>query len=372
MNSKRVLIVGGAGFIGSHLADHLLKAGHSVRVLDELDPQVHGRITRPPHVSSEAEFLKGDVRDRAAVDRALRGIDVVFHLAAAVGVGQSMYQIAYYSSNNAFGTAVLLEAMLEQRVERLVVASSMSVYGEGLYVDSRKQPVVNATRDLSRVRKRCWEVTGADGVALRAVATPEDKPVEPKSVYALLKYHQECMCLCVGEAYRIPTVALRFFNTYGPRQALSNPYTGVIAIFASRLLNNQRPLMFEDGMQQRDFVSVHDVAHACRLAMDTPEAAGHVFNIGSGQAVSVRELAVRIADVLGKPSLGPVTTGKYRVGDVRHCFADISRARRVLHYRPRVNLEDGLEELAEWLDGKVATDRVPQASKELAARGLTL
>jgi dTDP-L-rhamnose 4-epimerase len=372
MKSKRVLIVGGAGFIGSHLADHLLAEGHFVRILDELDPQVHGLTTLPSHLAADAEFVKGDVRDRSVVERALRRIDIVFQLAASVGVGQSMYEIANYTSNNAFGTAVLLEGLIEHRVERLIVASSMSIYGEGLYLDLKNRVVPYVRRDLSRVRQRLWDNVDKDGLPLHPVATPEDKPAEPQSIYALLKHHQERMCLCVGEAYAIPTVALRFFNTYGPRQALSNPYTGVIAIFASRLLNNRPPIMFEDGLQQRDFVSVHDVAQACGRAMEVPAAAGNVFNIGSGQAISVKDLAVRIAIVLGKSNLHPVTIRKHRIGDVRHCFADISHARRVLGYEPAVNLNQGLAELAGWLDGQVAMDRVPQASAELAVRGLTL
>jgi dTDP-L-rhamnose 4-epimerase len=372
MNTKRVLIVGGAGFIGSHLADHLLAEGHFVRILDELDPQVHGCVGLPPELAAGADFVKGDVRDRATVDRALRRIDVVFHLAASVGVGQSMYQIVQYTSNNALGTAVLLQALAERPVERLIVASSMSIYGEGLYRDFKNRPVPNVKRDLTRVRQRLWELVDADGVPLRPLPTPEEKAVEPQSVYALLKHHQERMSLCIGEAYSIPTVALRFFNTYGPRQALSNPYTGVIAIFASRILNNRPPVMYEDGAQQRDFVSVHDVAQACRLAMQVPEAAGLVFNVGSGCAISIRDLAQRMAGVLGKNNLEPVITDKYRIGDVRHCFADISRARRVLGYQPMVSLAEGLAELAGWLDGRVAMDLVPQASAELAARGLTL
>ncbi len=372
MNSKRVLIVGGAGFIGSHLADHLLARGHFVRILDELDPQVHGITALPRQLAADAEFVKGDVRDHAIVERALHRIEVVFHLAASVGVGQSMYQIADYTSNNALGTAVLLQALIDHPVERLIVASSMSIYGEGLYVDVNDRVVPNVKRELNRVRQRLWEVVDTNGAPLRPLPTPEDKPIEPQSVYALLKHHQERMCLCVGAAYAIPTVALRFFNTYGPRQALSNPYTGVIAIFASRILNRRPPIMYEDGLQQRDFVSVHDVAHACRLAMEVPQAAGLVFNVGSGQAISIKDLARRIATVLGKSKLHPVTTGKYRIGDVRHCFADIDRARRVLAYEPKVSLEQGLAELAGWLDGQVAMDLVPQASAELAARGLTL
>jgi dTDP-L-rhamnose 4-epimerase len=372
MNSRNVLIVGGAGFIGSHLADHLLAEGHSVRILDELDPQVHGLAGLPSQLTADAEFVKGDVRDRNTVDRALRRIDLVFHFAASVGVGQSMYQIAHYTSNNCLGTAVLLEALIENRVERLIVASSMSVYGEGLYLDERNRVVPNARRDLSRVRRRLWEITGAAGLPLQAVPTPEEKPVEPQSVYALLKHHQERMCLCVGEAYGIPTVALRLFNTYGPRQALSNPYTGVIAIFASRILNGRPPIMFEDGLQQRDFVNVHDVAQACRRAMEVPDAAGMTFNVGSGRPISITELAQRIAKALGKSELRPVATEKFRIGDVRHCFADISHARRVLRYEPAITLDEGLGELVAWLDGQIAIDRVPQASAELAARGLTL
>ena len=372
MKNKRVLIVGGAGFIGSHLADHLLAEGHFVRVLDELDPQVHGCTALPSDIAGDVEFIKGDVRDRSAVDRALENIDVVFHLAASVGVGQSMYQIAHYTSNNVFGTAVLLEALIEHRVERLVVASSMSIYGEGLYLDSRNRLVANARRDLPRLRQRLWDIIDTKGIALRPLPTSEDKAVEPQSVYALSKHHQERMCLCIGEAYSIPTVALRFFNAYGPRQSLSNPYTGVIAIFASRVLNNRPPILFEDGLQMRDFVSVHDVAQACRLAMEVPQAAGMVFNVGSGQAISIRELARRVASALGKNNLQPISTGKYRIGDVRHCFADINRARCVLGYEPNVTLDKGLSELAGWLDGQVAMDHVRQASAELAARGLTL
>lgn len=372
MKSKHVLIVGGAGFIGSHLADYLLAEGHSVRILDELDPQVHGLASLPSQLTADVEFVKGDVRDLNTVGRALRRIDIVFHLAASVGVGQSMYQIAHYTSNNSLGTAVLLEALIEQRVERLIVASSMSVYGEGLYLDGRQRVVPNVRRDLKRVRQRLWEIVGADGLPLQPFPTPEDKPAEPQSVYALLKHHQERMCLCVGEAYGIPTVALRFFNTYGPRQALSNPYTGVIAIFASRILNGRSPIMFEDGLQQRDFVSVHDVAQACGRAMEVPEAAGMTFNVGSGRPVSIMELGQRISSALGKSELPPIATGKFRIGDVRHCFADISRARLVLGYKPAISLDEGLAELASWLDGQVAMDRLPQASAELAARGLTL
>jgi dTDP-L-rhamnose 4-epimerase len=248
----------------------------------------------------------------------------------------------------------------------------MSIYGEGLYQDVQGNLIAGEQRSIEQLKQRKWELQSNSGEILSPVPTPESKPPSLASIYALSKFDQERMCLLTGRAYGIPTVALRFFNVYGPRQALSNPYTGVLAIFASRLLNNRSPLVFEDGYQQRDFVSVHDIAQACRLALETDEADGQVFNVGSGQHYTIRELAERIAGVMGKSYLEPDITGKYRVGDVRHCFADITQARRVLGYQPQVRLEDGLEELVEWLEGQEAVDRVEQASAELSARGLTV
>lgn len=373
MKAQRILITGGAGFIGSHLADLLLEQGHRVRVLDCLLPQVHGEgARRPAYLHPDVELQVGDVRDPRAVREALSGVDAVFHFAAAVGVGQSMYEIAHYTSVNNLGTAVLLEALIERPVKRLIVASSMSVYGEGLYRTPDGRIAVGLERTREQLQAGQWEVLGAGGEVLEPLPTPETKPPALSSVYALSKYDQERLCLLTGRAYNIPTVALRFFNVYGPRQALSNPYTGVLAIFASRLLNGNAPLIFEDGLQQRDFVSVHDVVRACRLALEVPEAAGGVFNIGSGQPMTVREVALAIAEVMGKPHIRAEVAGKYRVGDVRHCFADISLAREVLGYVPRVRFHEGLGELAEWLKGQVATDRVAEARRELEARGLTV
>ena len=368
---KHILITGGAGFIGSHLADELLEQGHRVRALDNLSEQVHGgERKRPAYLSEDVELQVGDVRDREAVRRALKGIDAVYHFAAAVGVGQSMYEIALYTSINNLGTAVLLETLIDRPVERLVVASSMSIYGEGLYKSSDGTIHQAADRRIEQLKAHEWEVHSPNGETLSPIPTPETKQPSLASVYALSKYDQERLCLTVGQAYGIPTVALRFFNVYGTRQALSNPYTGVLAIFASRLLNRKRPLVYEDGLQRRDFVSVRDVAQACRLALDAPEAAGNVFNVGSGQNFPVREIAARIAQALGKQRLGPEITGKYRMGDIRHCFADITQARDLLGYQPRVSFEDGLAELTEWLEGQIALDRVDEAGAELAARGL--
>jgi len=369
---KRVLITGGAGFIGSHLADEMLSHGYSVRVLDNLSPQVHGQEQqRPEYLNPEVELIVGDVRDPQAVEKALQGVDAVYHFAARVGVGQSMYEIADYTDVNNRGTAVLLEALLQKPVERLIVASSMSLYGEGLYRDPQGKVAVGIERPIEQLKARDWEVRNADGEPLTPIPTPETKPPALASVYALSKYDQERLCLITGRAYGISAVALRFFNVFGTRQALSNPYTGVLAIFASRFLNRKAPLVNEDGHQQRDFVSVYDIAQACRLALEVPEADGGVFNVGSGRKYSILEIADRMAKVLGI-DISPEVTGKYRVGDIRHCFADITLARNVLGYQPRVTLDDGLEELAGWLRGQVAYDNVDQAYAELATRGLTV
>jgi len=371
--SQHVLITGGAGFIGSHLADELLERGYRVRALDNLCAQVHGACaTRPDYLSPDVELLRGDVRDPQTVRRALEGIDSVVHFAAMVGVGQSMYQIAEYTSVNQNGTAVLLEALIERPVRKLVVASSMSIYGEGRYRDGQGRIYDDVERKVERLASGDWELRGEEGDPLEPVPTSEDKNPRLASVYALSKYDQERMCLIVGAAYKIPTVAMRFFNVYGPRQALSNPYTGVLAIFASRLLNGRPPILYEDGRQRRDFVSVHDVAAACRLAIECPQARGQVFNIGSGRSVSVRELAEGLMRVTGTQNVGLHVNGEYRLGDIRHCFADISRARRALGYEPNVTLDEGMAELASWLEGRVAEDRVEKAHAELSARGLTL
>jgi dTDP-L-rhamnose 4-epimerase len=318
------------------------------------------------------ELITGYIRDRHAVWRALEGIDAVYHFAATVGVGQSMYEIENYTSINGVGTAVLLEALAKRPVERLVVASSMSIYGEGLYRTPGGGLIEGRERTLAQLKARQWDLTGGDGEPLTPVATPERKCPALPSVYAISKYHQERMCMTVGRAYGIPTVALRFFNIYGTRQALSNPYTGVLAIFASRFLNGQPPLINEDGLQRRDFVSVHDIAQACRLALEVPGAAERVFNVGSGHHFTILEIAELMARTLGKQHIEPEITGRYRMGDIRNCFADISLAREVLGYAPRVTLEEGLLDIAEWLEGQTAVDRAAHASRELMQRGLTI
>jgi dTDP-L-rhamnose 4-epimerase len=370
--AERILVTGGAGFIGSHLARRLLRGGHEVRVLDSLIAQVHGDSRRPDYLEDDVELMVGDVRDRGAVARALDGVDVVVHLAARVGVGQSMYELSEYASVNTYGTSVLLQAMIDRPVRKLVVASSMSIYGEGLYRHPGGEVRAGRERERAQLEAGRWELEDDDGRALEPVPTPESKAPSLASNYALGKFDQERMCLLFGAAYDVPTVALRFFNVYGPDQALSNPYTGVLAIFANRLLNDRPPLIFEDGRQRRDFVSVGDVARACELAIERDGADGSSLNVGSGSSVSVGEIARRLAEILDKPQLNPVLTGKYRVGDIRHCFADIGLATATIGYAPEVDIDEGMTELAAWLEGQACDDRVESAAAELSARGLTI
>jgi dTDP-L-rhamnose 4-epimerase len=370
---RTILVTGGAGFIGAHVANELLAHGYAVRALDSLVPQVHGPGgERPSYLNADVELIVGDVRDPEMLTRSLAGVDAVIHLVSLVGVGQSMYQIDKYTSVNNLGTATLLQVLTTHPVECLVVASSMSIYGEGLYRDAAGNARLATDRSLDQLRAADWEIRTAAGEPLTPVSTPEDKPPALASVYALSKFDQERMTLLVGRAYGIRAVALRFFNTYGPYQALSNPYTGVLSNFAARVLNGKPPLIYEDGLQKRDFVSVYDVAGACRLALECPAADGLAINISSGVAMTVKEVAERTIRALGANSLEPEITGKYRSGDIRHCFADISLARSVLGWEPGVTLERGLDNLADWLSGQSAADRGMEARGELAVRGLML
>jgi dTDP-L-rhamnose 4-epimerase len=361
-----VLVTGGAGFIGRHVAAALLESGYRVRIIDNLIDQAHRGSTAP--TLQGAEFVKADIRDAHAVAAALAGVDHVVHLAAEVGVGQSMYAIDRYVSVNDYGTAVLLQQLIERPVERVVVASSMSVYGEGLYRRRSGEIVEDAARDAAV--SFGWDPVDAEGRSLIPMPTPEWKRPALASVYALTKYAQERLVLNVCGAYGMKGVALRLFNAYGPGQALSNPYTGVLAIFASRLLNGKPPLLFEDGDQRRDFVHVSDVARAFVTALECPSAPGKAYNIGSGEQRSVREAARLLAQAMGRADIEPEISGKARAGDIRHCFADISKAERELGFRPRRNFSEGLAELAQWVARQEAFDRADEARRELEARGL--
>jgi dTDP-L-rhamnose 4-epimerase len=367
----RILVTGGAGFIGSHLVDALVEDGHRVRVLDNFESQVH-QGARPDYLNPAVEYLEGDVRDRQAVRRALDGIEVVFHEAAVVGIGQSMYEVERYVSANALGTAVLWDVMVNDRLplRKFIVASSMSIYGEGQYACARCGPVAPSLRPEAQLAARDWEMRCPRcRQPVQPVPTPEAKPLSPTSVYAVSKRDQEELCLCLGRSYRIPTVALRYFNVYGPRQALSNPYTGVCAIFSARIKHRRPPIVFEDGLQTRDFIHVRDIVRANLLALQDARADDEAINVGTGIATSVAALARGLARLYDVP-VEPELTGRFRAGDIRHCVADVGKL-RALGFAPSVALDDGLRDLAAWAREAAADDLVEQATRELTARGLT-
>lgn len=368
----KVLVPGGAGFIGSHVTEALLARGHEVTVLDALVPQVHGANATPARVPREAEFVHGDVRDESAWARVLPRADAVIHLAAEVGVGQSMYEITRYVDANTHGTALLWQSLarLRTRAGKVVVASSMSIYGEGSYVCPQHGRVAPSPRGEAQLRARDWELHCPQcDATLTPLATPEDKPLAPTSTYAITKRDQEELSLVLGRAYNIPTVALRFFNVYGSRQALSNPYTGAIAIFGARLKNKQAPTVFEDGKQLRDFIHVSDIARAVVLALEEDDGDGRAFNVGTGQPRSIGQVAETLARVMGA-DIAPDVTQQFRAGDIRHCFADMTQMRAAYGFVPQCAFEDGVREWWAWAEREMADDRVLQANAELAARQL--
>jgi dTDP-L-rhamnose 4-epimerase len=371
---KTVLVTGGAGFIGSHVVDALLAHGHHVIVVDALVSQVHGPHTQQPRfLSGEATFIRADLCDREQWVDVLSGVDAVIHLAAEVGVGQSMYEIVRYVRGNSLATAVLLEALLDHRdhIGKIVVASSMSIYGEGAYLCPNCGVIYPRTRQNEDVQRHQWEMRCATcGEVATPIPTGEEKPLYPTSIYAVTKRDHEEMCLTFGQAYGIPTVALRFFNVYGPRQALSNPYTGVAAIFSARLLNRKSPLVFEDGRQSRDFVHVSDIVRAILLALHTDAVENDVFNVGTGTPLTVMDVARTLAQEIGVEN-EPEIVGQYRAGDIRHCYADITKIGQMLGYKPRVRFADGMRELVANIREEPAADNIDAAYRELAVRGLT-
>ena len=373
MTIQRVLVTGGAGFIGSHLVRRLRRSGLPVRVLDNFEPQVHGDRPLRRWETDGVEFVDGDVARPEACKEALEGISHVVHFAAAVGVGQSMYAVRRYCETNVMGTASLLQAIIDikPQIRKLLVASSMSIYGEGLYECSG---CIGFQQDRfehwENLRFSGWDPKCSQcGSMMSALPTPEIKSLHPASVYAINKRDQEELCLVVGRAHEIRSVALRFFNVYGPGQALSNPYTGVAAIFASRLLGGKPPLIFEDGQQSRDFIHVDDVACACARAVTVDEASDVSLNIGTGSPTTVNELAERLRGELSGPA--PEVLGTHREGDIRHCFADIAQARKVLDWEPMIKFEEGLGDLVRWVKEQIdVRDRVSDAVAELNSHGL--
>ena len=366
----KITVTGGAGFIGSHLVDALVTRGHDVVVYDAFIPQVHGG-KKPDYLNKNAAYIKGDVRNREDLRKVVQTSEIVFHEASNVGVGQSMYEISEYVETNTQGTAVLLDILVREKtkVKKLIVASSMSLYGEGRYLCSKCGKISPPPRLEKELLEKKWDMRCPTcRTSIKAIPTDESKPLEPTSVYAMTKRHQEEMALLIGKTYRLPVTALRYFNVYGPRQALSNPYTGVCAIFSSRIKNNHPPLVYEDGLQSRDFVHVEDIVQSNLLAMENSKADYQAFNVGSGKAVSVLEIANTLVHLYQK-SVTPQTVGKYRAGDIRHCFADISQIAS-LGYRPRWNLREGLRDFVRWGTTQKAVDRIEKADKELLKRGL--
>jgi dTDP-L-rhamnose 4-epimerase len=366
----KTLVTGGAGFIGTHLVRALVEQGDDVVVLDHLEPQVHGDAE--PDLPPSVELIVGRCGDAELADRALAGVDRVVHLAALVGVGQSMYEIARYTELNTMDTARFLERVAAARPLpiRMVVASSMSIYGEGEYVCETHGRLAPAPRPEEQLLARAWELICPEcGSALRPVGTTEEKAVIPTSIYAITKRDQEEMCLVSGAAYGIPTVALRFFNVYGPGQALSNPYTGVAAIFASRLLNERPPLIFEDGEQSRDFIHVSDIVRGILCALESEDAVGKAVNLGTGRPTTVAQVADVISGGMGL-EIEPIFKHQYRAGDIRHCFSDPTQAQRLLGFEAKTTFAAGMAQLIEWLGDQEAEDMVDQATSELAERGL--
>lgn len=370
--AKRILVIGGAGFIGSFLVDTLISQKYQVRVLDNLTPQVHGSSkTPPPYFNPQAEFIHGDICNKEDLTCALKDVDAVFYFAAAVGVGQSMYEISRYVSVNSLGAAQTLEVIsANSQIQKMIVASSMSIYGEGKYSCESCGEVYPKLREEPQLLRRQWEIKCpyCEKVVM-PLPTDEEKPLFPTSIYAITKRDQEEMFMCIGRAYSIPTVALRYFNVYGPRQSLSNPYTGVAAIFSSRIKNGNPPLIFEDGQQSRDFVHVSDIVQACLLALEKEEANYQVLNVGTGQPITILDLANILCDALDA-EIVPKITYKYRAGDIRHCYADISKAQRILGVQPRISLKEGISDLVDWARTQSALDLSDNAQQELEQRRL--
>ena len=375
---KKILVTGGAGFIGSHLVDELVKQGYIVTIFDNLDSQVHPDGL-PEYLNLKATFVRGDVRNKEELKEAVKDTEGIFHFAAAVGVGQSQYEIARYVEANIQGTANLLDILVNEKhkVRKLIIASSMSIYGEGLYLcekcgkvkpDLRNSKLKTQNSKLETLKfwePKCPNCKGE----VKPIPTPEQTPLVSNSIYAISKKEQEEMSLLIGKTYGIPVVSLRFFNAYGMRQSLSNPYTGVSAIFLSRIKNNQSPVIYEDGLQTRDFIWVGDIVKACILSMKSKKANYQIFNVGSGKPVSILEIAETLISLLGK-KLKPEVTYKFRKGDVRHCYADITKIKVLLGFKPEVTLKKGLKKLMEWAEKAEAVDEFVKAEKELKKRGL--
>lgn len=360
----KILITGGAGFIGSHLVDELVNH-HDVYVYDNFDSQVHRRL--PNYLNNKAQYIVGDMRDYQKLKKTIleNNIDIIYHLAAAVGVGQSMYEVKKYYDVNIGGTANLLDILAKKnhRVKRLIVASSMSTYGEGKYKCKTCGMVNPSLRPKKQFKNKEWELKCKCGEKLIPMKTDESVPQECTSFYALTKKEQEKMCMLFGKNYDVDTTALRFFNVYGSRQALSNPYTGVCAIFATSLLCGNSPVVFEDGKQSRDFVHVKDICQALILAMNEI-AEGEIYNVGSGESTTIKEVAEVLRDNINK-DVDIKYTEEFRNGDIRHCFSDISKIRKI-GFKPKYSFKEGIISFIDWVkEQEEVEDKIEKAREEM-------
>lgn len=371
----KILVTGGAGFIGSHLVDALVQKKHDVIVYDNLEPQTHGPDGKiPEYLNKNIRFIQADIRDKDALKSALSDVDVVFHLAAMLGIGQSMYQIERFVDVNSRGSAILLDHIVNSpnNVKKLIVASSNTIYGEGKYHCEDCGSVAPKIRSKSQLALSDWELNcPICNKKTKPVPTDETKSLDCESIYALTKLDEEKLFMITGKTYGINTTALRFFNVYGSRQALSNPYTGVCAIFSTALLCGNRPIIYEDGKQTRDFVHVQDIVQALMLAMEKKESENEIFNVGTGVATSIGE-SVNILSSMINPDIKPDIQGKFRPGDTRHCYADITKIKQKLGYSPKFTFKEGMKELVQWVKlqtGKVE-DKSEMVNAELRSKGL--
>jgi dTDP-L-rhamnose 4-epimerase len=374
---KNILITGGAGFIGSRLALSLIAKGHKVRVLDNLAPQIHGEVPESSplfrSIQGKVEFFRGSVTSRDDLLKVLPGMDTVVHLAAETGTGQSMYAIQHYSDVNIGGTALLLDLIANQPfpVKKIVVASSRAVYGEGKYRCHEHGFVFPSSRSAKAMEQGDFSVhCPVCDVSAQLVATDEETPVQPGSVYGVTKLTQEQLVLTVGKALGISAIAFRYQNVYGPGQSLSNPYTGILSIFSTRIRNKSGINIFEDGKESRDFVYIDDVVAATAKAIEFEQPIVDVFNVGAGVATDVLTIADTLQRLLGE-TVPTKVSGQFRVGDIRHNYADLAKVSRVLGFKPTVSIEDGLGRFVDWVKSEqIQVDRYEQSLEELKSKGL--
>jgi dTDP-L-rhamnose 4-epimerase len=363
----KILITGGAGFIGSHTTDLLIDEGYKVRIVDNLLDQVH-QGKKPLYLNKKAEFILGDVSDKDSWEKWLDGIDVVIHLASMAGLGQSMYKPSDYCTSNVCGTANLFDFLIKNKetrknIKKIIVASSKTIYGEGAYKCIEHGMIFPGLREISQLNKKDFELHCTHcHKAMETIPIPEEKPPNCLSVYALTKYATENIATIFGQTLSIPTVSFRYFSVFGPRQSLSNPYTGVCSIFLSRIINNQQPVIFEDGNQIRDFIYVEDIARANLMAIKKEEFQG-ICNVGSGIGQSINQVASTIGAVLGK-KVEPKITQDFRYGDTRNDLSDNSKIEKNLGFKPKISFEQGIKKLVDWSKGSKAMDSFNEAEKE--------